>query len=79
MFDFRALMARLKGVVTTDTMTAHLAGAMGIPCLVLLATNHDWRWYHKWYGDHLKTVTQSAIGHWDSVLPDVEKFVKEIA
>ena len=79
MDEFKNIMARLKGVITTDTMTAHLAGAMGVPCLVLLAKNHDWRWYHKWYGNHLKTATQSAIGYWDSVLPDVEKFVKEIA
>lgn len=78
MDEFKNIMARLKGVITTDTMTAHLAGAMGVPCLVLLAKNHDWRWYHKWYGNHLKTATQSAIGYWDSVLPDVEKFVKEI-
>lgn len=79
MDEFKSIMARLKGVITTDTMTAHLAGAMGVPCLVLLAKNHDWRWCHKWYGNHLKTATQSAIGYWDSVLPDVEKFVKEIA
>ena len=79
MDEFKSVMSRLKGVITTDTMTAHLAGAMGIPCLVLLAKNHDWRWYHKWYGSHLKTATQSDIGNWDSVLPDVDKFVKEIA
>ena len=79
MLDFRDRLSRLKAVITTDTMTAHLAGAMGIPCLVLLAKNHDWRWYHKWYGRHLKTATQSVIGDWDSVLPDVDKFVKEIA
>ena len=31
-------------VITVDTVTAHLAGALGRPVWTLLAFAHDWRW-----------------------------------
>lgn len=70
-------ISNLKAVVTTDTMIAHMAGILDIPCLVMLAPNKDWRWFQRWYGPTFQTVTQSAVGDWASILPDVQKFVKE--
>lgn len=70
-------ISKLKAVVTTDTMIAHMSGILGVPCLVLLAPNKDWRWFHKWYGDSLETVTQSSIGNWGSLIDSVKSFVKE--
>lgn len=43
--DSAALLAELDGLVAVDTAMAHLAGALGLPCRLLLAGEHvDWRW-----------------------------------
>jgi hypothetical protein len=45
-------MKAMKGVVTVDTGTAHLAGALGVKCVVLLPQEEFvcWRWKNaRWY------------------------------
>lgn len=45
-------MKAMKGVVTVDTGTAHLAGALGVKCVVLLPQESFvcWRWKNaRWY------------------------------
>ncbi len=42
--DTARWLSQLDGLVTVDTGIAHLAGAMGLPCWVLLAHDPDWRW-----------------------------------
>lgn len=42
--DTAALMGHLDLIVTVDTATAHLAGALGRPAYVLLRYVSDWRW-----------------------------------
>ncbi|MDZ4151359.1 hypothetical protein, partial [Methylicorpusculum sp.] len=43
--DTAALMKNLDLVITVDTATAHLAGALGVPVWVLLPHVADWRWF----------------------------------
>ncbi|MBM3568950.1 MAG: tetratricopeptide repeat protein [Alphaproteobacteria bacterium] len=72
--DFAAtarVMAELDLVVTVDTATAHLAGALGRPCWVLLRAMPDWRWGLEgertpWYPD-LRLFRQSKPGDWNDV------------
>ncbi len=42
--DAAAVMRSLDLVVTADTATGHLAGALGVPVWVALSTIADWRW-----------------------------------
>ena len=76
--DYAKLLYSMKAVITTDTMTAHLAGSLGVPCLCLLAKLHDWRWYHKWYSDSFRTIIQNEIMDWGPDLPGIEDFIKGI-
>lgn len=38
------VVEKLDLVVSVDTAMVHLAGNLGVPCLVLLNQVHDWRW-----------------------------------
>lgn len=63
-----ALIAGLDLVVTVDTMVAHLAGALGRPCWVLLKHEADWRWpladtAAPWY-PRTRPYRQSTPGDW---------------
>lgn len=42
--DTAALIAELDLIITVDTATAHLAGALGKPVWTLLPSAPDWRW-----------------------------------
>lgn len=39
-----AAMPALDLLITVDTSTAHLAGALGLPVWIVLAKPPDWRW-----------------------------------
>lgn len=77
--DFGKTAAALKNldlVICNDTSLAHLAGALGVPCFVLLPYEMNWRWHDDlthcdWY-DSLKLFRQNEAGEWSSVFSQVK-------
>jgi tetratricopeptide (TPR) repeat protein len=73
--DTARLLETLDAVISVDTAIAHLAGALGLPTLVLLPFSPDWRWglregSTRWYPS-ATLVRQSRPRDWQPVLDQV--------
>ena len=69
--DTAALIANLDLVVASDSMNAHLAGALGRPAFVALRKIPDWRWLLgrddcPWYPT-ARLFRQTTDGDWRDV------------
>jgi Tfp pilus assembly protein PilF len=74
--DTAALLAEMDLVVCVDTAVAHLAGAMGLACWILLPDYLcDWRWQRRGESSHwyprTRLFRQSAPGDWAGVIRQV--------
>lgn len=70
--DTAALISQLDLVISVDTSTAHLAGALGKPVWILNRYDGCWRWLRdgadtRWYPT-AKLYRQEQIGDWDTVI-----------
>ena len=79
--DTAALIANLDLVISIDTATAHLAGAMGKPVWVLLPYVPDWRWFpdrpdSPWYPT-MRLYRQPERGDWQTPLAQVLKDLRQ--
>ena len=72
-----ALIANLDLVITVDTAVAHLAGALGKPCWLLLRHSAEWRWQldverTPWYPT-MRLFRQAEPGAWPGVIEAVRR------
>lgn len=75
--DTAALMMSLDLIISVDTSTVHLAGAMGRPVWTLLSAFPDWRWTHSgretpWYPT-MRLFRQNELGDWAGVFSQVQE------
>jgi hypothetical protein len=73
--DDARIMRALDLIISVDTMTAHLAGALGVPTWTLLPRDADWRWMldrddTPWYPT-MRLFRQREEGNWDNVIDNV--------
>jgi len=73
--DTAAILCHLDLLICPDTGLAHLAGALGRPCWMLVSTDTDWRWQETgettpWYPS-LRLFRQTAPGDWAGVVARV--------
>lgn len=77
--DLQDSLERVAGLdllVSVDTSWAHMAGALGVPCWLLLpAERADWRWLPRsdrtpWY-DSLRLFWQASPGDWSAPIAEV--------
>jgi hypothetical protein len=67
-----AELSSLDLLVCVDTLSAHLAGALGVPTWLLLPQQADWRWMEEredtpWYPT-MRLFRQTRLGDWQSVI-----------
>lgn len=79
--DTATILAGLDLVICCDTVVAHLAGAMGVPCWMAVPFNPDWRWKKsgettEWY-DSLRLFRQTERDDWDGVFVRIKEALDE--
>jgi len=75
--DTAGMIEQLDLIISVDTSTAHLAGAMGKPVWLLNRYDTCWRWLLErpdspWYPT-LKLYRQPRAGDWDSVVHELHR------
>jgi hypothetical protein len=75
--DTAAVIENLDLLISVDTATAHLAGALGKPVSLLLSFDACWRWLldrddSPWYPT-AKLYRQPTSGDWDAVIEKVKQ------
>ncbi len=73
--DCAAMIQEMDLVITSDTVTAHIAGSLGVPTWVLLHWDPFWVWKHQgdttpWYPS-IRCFRQKTARDWQSVLDEV--------
>ncbi len=74
--DTAALMKNMDLIITVDTSIAHLAGALGVPTILILCTESDYRWLsHRTDSPYYPSITilkQQSINSWQTVIAQLK-------
>jgi len=81
--DTAAVMKNLDLVISIDTASVHLAGALGVPVWTLLCDKPDWRWGLEgsetpWYPG-MRLFRQQRPGQWGEVFERVAQALGDLA
>ena len=76
------VLESLDLLVSVDTSVAHLAGALGIPVVLMLSTPADWRWGQvsrkTFLYDSMRLVRCSVPGDWSQALEQADTEVNNL-
>ena len=76
------VLETLDLVVSVDTSVAHLAGALGVPCVLLLSAPADWRWGQQGSTTPLYSsfglARCQARDEWNTALKQADEWVAKI-
>lgn len=81
--DMAAIIANLDLVIAVDTAVAHLTGALGKPCWLLLPDYQtDWRWLtgradSPWYPQVMRLFRQPQPGNWQAVVDQLGSALRQ--
>jgi hypothetical protein len=80
--DTAAIMKCLDLVITTDTVIANLAGALGVPTWVAIQAVPDWKWMFDrsdspWYPT-MRLFRQKTEGDWQTVFAEIKEALSDI-
>ena len=82
--DTAAVVTGLDLVISVDTAVAHLAGALGKNCWLLLPDyKTDWRWLTNrtdspWYPGVMRLLRQPSGGGWDEVVAELVEALQRL-
>jgi hypothetical protein len=80
--DTAALISQLDLVISVDTSTAHLAGALGKPVWILNRYDNCWRWLSEvetsdWYPS-ARLFRQKVAGEWGDVIHNTKNHLYDL-
>ena len=80
--DTAAIMMNCDLIITSDTATAHLAGALGCPTWVALKKIPDWRWMLEqnqspWYPS-MKLYRQKERDNWNNIFKAIKRDLESL-
>jgi hypothetical protein len=79
-----ALLCELDLLISVDTGIVHLAGALGVPCWVMIPViETDWRWLNDrsdspWYPQGMRLYRQTTDLVWDDVLQTIAQDLRTL-
>jgi hypothetical protein len=81
--ELARIMHRLDLIISVDSFTTHLAGALGRPSWTLLHAHADWRWMSDrddspWYPT-MRLYRQKRAGDWNAVIQRVAADLHKLA